>query len=48
MNEQVLKRFLHDVTKRIRLASSDNDSDTIIESMKYLCENNNNNTKEEK
>jgi len=41
MNEQVLKRFLHDVTKRIRLASSTNDADALIESMKYLCENNN-------
>jgi glutamyl-tRNA reductase len=41
MNEQVLKRFLHDVTKRIRQASSNNDSDALLASMKYLCENNN-------
>jgi len=38
MSEQVLKRFLHDVTKQIRVASSDNDSETILESMKYICE----------
>jgi len=41
MNEQVLKRFLHDVTKRIRQASSSSDSDALLASMKYLCENNN-------
>lgn len=44
MNEQVLKRFLHDVTKRIRLASSNKDAEALLESMKYLYEN----TKEEK
>ena len=38
MNEQVLKRFLHDVTKRIREASHDTESDILIEAMKYLCE----------
>ncbi len=38
MNEQVLKRFLHDVTKRIREASHDTESDTLMEAMKYLCE----------
>ena len=40
MNEQVLKRFLHDVTKRIRIASQDSSSDELLESMKYLCDNN--------
>ena len=40
MNEQVLKRFLHDVTKRIRLATSNTDADSLLESIKYLCENN--------
>lgn len=38
MNEQVLKRFLHDVTKRIREASHDTEADTLMEAMKYLCE----------
>jgi glutamyl-tRNA reductase len=42
MNEQVLKRFLHEVTKRIRHASSNEDADSLVESMKYLCENSTN------
>lgn len=36
MNEQVLKRFLHDVTKRMRHVSQDTDSGALLESMKYL------------
>ena len=36
MNEQVLKRFLHDMSKRMRKMSMNVESDTLIESMKYL------------
>lgn len=36
MNEQVLKRFLHDMSKRMRQMSMNVESDTLIESMKYL------------
>ena len=36
MNRQVLKRFLHDFTCRLREISYQSDADTIIESMKYL------------
>ncbi|MDF1880267.1 glutamyl-tRNA reductase [Sulfurimonas sp. MAG313] len=43
MNEQVLKRFLHDVTKRMREASHDLDADTLMSSMQYICELNDNN-----
>ncbi|MBE0498121.1 MAG: glutamyl-tRNA reductase [Campylobacterales bacterium] len=38
MNEQVLKRFLHDAIHRMRKLSGDTESDTLIESMKYLWE----------
>ena len=38
MNEQVLKRFLHDVTKRMRNASHDLDADILINAMQYICE----------
>jgi len=40
MNEQVLKRFLHDVTKRMRASVQGLDSDALKEAMKYLCEEN--------
>jgi len=40
MNEQVLKRFLHDVTKRMRETAHGLDSDALKEAMKYLCEEN--------
>jgi len=36
MNEQVLKRFLHDVTKRMRHVSQDTESGALLESIKYL------------
>lgn len=36
MNEQVLKRFLHNMSKRMRKMSLNVESDTLIESMKYL------------
>lgn len=36
MNQQVLKRFLHTLTHKLRAISSQSDADTIIESMKYL------------
>lgn len=42
MNEQVLKRFLHDVTKRMRETAHGLDSDALKEAMKYLCEENEN------
>ncbi|PHR58926.1 MAG: glutamyl-tRNA reductase [Arcobacter sp.] len=38
MNEQVLKRFLHDVTRRMREASHDLDADTLMNAMHYICE----------
>ena len=38
MTEQALKRFLHDVTKRMREASQDLDSDTLMNAMQYICE----------
>jgi len=40
MNEQVLKRFLHDVTKRMRETAHGLDSDALKEAMNYLCEEN--------
>jgi len=40
MNEQVLKRFLHDVTSRMREASQDVDTDTLMSAMQYLCDYN--------
>jgi len=43
MNEQVLKRFLHDVTKRMREASHDLDADTLMNAMHYICEQDENN-----
>jgi len=42
MNEQVLKRFLHDATKRMREASHDLDADTLMNAMHYICEQDNN------
>lgn len=48
MNEQVMKRFLHDATKRMRLASHDSGSDELIESMKYIFENSDNLTEDKK
>lgn len=40
MNEQVLKRFLHDVTKRMRSASKGLDSEVLKEAMQYLLDEN--------
>ena len=40
MNEQVLKRFLHKMSKRMREMSLNVESDTLIESMKYLFDYN--------
>ena len=40
MNEQVLKRFLHNMSKRMREMSLNVESDTLIESMKYLFDYN--------
>lgn len=40
MNEQVLKRFLHDVTSRMREASQDTDTDTLMGAIQYLCDYN--------
>jgi glutamyl-tRNA reductase len=36
MNEQVLKRFLHDFTHKIRQVSGEANADTIMESIKFL------------
>lgn len=38
MNEQVLKRFLHNVTKRMRGASKDFDTETLMKMMYYMTE----------
>lgn len=40
MNEQALKRFLHDVTSRMRRASQDLDSDNLMEAMGYIYDYN--------
>jgi len=45
MSEQVLKRFLHDVTKRMREASHDLDSDTLMNAMHYICQEDKENKK---
>lgn len=45
MNEQVLKRFLHEAIGRMRELSGNTESDTLIESMKYLWETDEENTK---
>ncbi|HIC42781.1 MAG TPA: glutamyl-tRNA reductase [Sulfurimonas sp.] len=42
MNEQVLKRFLHDVTKRMREISHDTDADSLMNAMTYICQKDNN------
>ncbi|WP_345993847.1 glutamyl-tRNA reductase [Sulfurimonas sp. HSL-1716] len=39
MNEQVLKRFLHDITHKIRQVSGEANADTMIESIKFLLRN---------
>ncbi len=36
MNQQVLKRFLHDITHKIRQISGEANADTMIESLKFL------------
>ena len=36
MNQQVLKRFLHDITHKIRQISGESNADTMIESLKFL------------
>lgn len=36
MNEQVLKRFLHDITHKIRQVSGETNADTMIESIRFL------------
>ena len=36
MNQQVLKRFLHDITHKIRQVSGEANADTMIESLKFL------------
>ena len=38
MNEQVLKRFLHDITHKIRQVSGEANADTMIESLKFLIQ----------
>jgi len=43
MSEQVLKRFLHDVTKRMRKASTDLDADTLMNAIEYIYEHKENN-----
>jgi glutamyl-tRNA reductase len=40
MSEQVLKRFLHDFTSKMRSISGESDADTIIESIKFLLNDN--------
>ncbi len=39
MNEQVLKRFLHDITHKIRQVSGEANADTMIESIRFLLNN---------
>ena len=36
MNEQVLKRFLHEITSKIRKVSGEANADTMIESLRFL------------
>ena len=36
MNEQVLKRFLHNITHKIRQVSGETNADTMIESLRFL------------
>ncbi len=36
MNQQVLKRFLHEITHKIRRISGESNADTMIESIKFL------------
>jgi len=44
MNQQVLKRFLHDITSRLRDVSSQAKSDTLLESIKFAFGINDENT----
>ncbi len=46
MNEQVLKRFLHDMSQRMRKMSMNVESDTLIESMKYLFDHDDDSVKD--
>ena len=39
MNQQVLKRFLHEITHKIRCISGESNADTMIESLKFLLNN---------
>ena len=39
MNQQVLKRFLHEITHKIRQISGESNADTMIESIKFLLHN---------
>jgi glutamyl-tRNA reductase len=41
MNQQVLKRFLHDITHKIRHISGEANADTMIESIKFLLHDEN-------
>ena len=47
MNEQVLKRFLHDMSQRMRQMSMNVESDSLMESMKYLFDHNEDKVKTE-
>ncbi len=38
MGEQVVKRFLHDLTSKIRASSNGNDSDTLIKALTYMLD----------
>ncbi len=38
MGEQVVKRFLHDLTNKIRATSQQKDSDTLIEALNYILD----------
>ncbi len=42
MNQQALKRFLHDITKRMREVAHDTDAGTLMEAMQLLSEENEN------
>ncbi len=41
MNQQVLKRFLHGMVDKLRDISGNSDADTVIESLKFLLNDNN-------
>ncbi len=38
MGEQVVKRFLHDLTRKIRASSNGSDSDTLIKALSYMLD----------